>query len=245
MIKTILIFSCLIFSFGLNSQIELSKETTEKEKKKKEQKEVKELSSTGAFLLTNWSSTSRKLTINEGLFADSLGSRAHEKSINLWSFGIGLRSQFHEYLAWEGGISYTQNGEQYRFEEADTMYSYQTRYSYIAMPIKLYFTYGDKFKLLAGAGIVPQMFVGYQQDVQWRDNEGMEDASKSKLKIGYNSFVISAVFNIGAQYQITRRIGVFVTPEYKMQLTSSYLKTDSYKHFGRSLGGNLGVIVNL
>jgi len=249
MIFRILICSVyLLTAISGFTQVELSKETTKKEKQKKvtkSEKSEKELSSTGAFVLSNWSFTNRKLIENEGLFGDSLGYRANETGLNTWSFGIGLRSQFHSNFAWEGGISYMKNGEQYLYEEVDTMYSYRTKYTYFAMPIKLYFTYGEKLKFLAGVGVVPQMFAGYQQEVTWRDSEGKEESSSSKLKIGYNSFVISTVFNIGLQYDFTRRIGVFLMPEYRIQLTSSYLKTSSYKHYGRSLGGNIGLIINL
>lgn len=245
MYKYLLGVFVMLISYCSYSQVELSKETTKKEKKKKSIESDKELSSTSVFVITNWSSTSRKLIENKGLFGDSLGERSNETSLNLWSFGIGLRTQIHEYIAWEGGINYTKNGEQYKYDETDSMYNYQSRYSYLSMPIKVYFTYGEKWKLLAGVGIVPQMFVGYEKNEQWRDAEGNEDESSSKLKIGYNSFVFSTVFNVGVQYQISKRIGVLLMPEYKMQLSTSYLKTSSYKHFGRSLGGNVGLIINL
>jgi hypothetical protein len=238
-----LLFISLMGVGNLFGQIELKKE----EPKKEDKKVVKKDGATSVFVTANWSSTSRKLVPNDGLAGKPLGERENEEGINAWSFELGIRNQLHKYVAWEGGIAFMQNGEKYSFSDTDTSYKYDSHYSYIGMPIKVHFTYGENFKLLVGGGIVPQMFVGFKQNTGWTGADNDAHKETVKTKIGYNSFVFSAVMNVGLQVNLGGRWSVLVMPEYKVQLTTSYANNppDPYKHFARSLGFNMGVIVDL
>ena len=250
--KIVRVFSMVLMFVFTNfafAQVEISKETT-KEKKAKEKKKKAERekdNSTSVFAIANWSYTSRKLIENDGLYGKPLGEREFEKSSNAWSYELGIRNKIHPNISWEGGIAFTQNAEKYSFEEVDTSYNYRTKYMYIAMPLKLYYTYGESFKLIAGGGIVPQMFVGYRQNVEYTTAENETITEELKTKVGYapNSFVLSAVVNLGAQVNLGGHWSLLIIPEYKVQLTSSYSKQDRYKHYGRSLGVNFGLIVDL
>lgn len=223
------------------SQIEISEETQEKVKKEIEV----DTRNTEAFFLTNWSVTSRKLIENDAPFGDTLGNRSNEESLNRWSYGVGVRSRLNEHLSWEGGISLLRNGESYLYEAADTMYSYNTTYMYIGMPIKVTFTYGHNFRLYAGAGILPQLFIQYRQDQEWLTTLDYREKNTIVTNNGYNSFAFSLVFNAGFQFDITKNMAMFVMPEYRHQLTSSYEKQDDYKHYGRAIGVNLGLTYKL
>ncbi|MDX2361117.1 MAG: hypothetical protein QNK23_09940 [Crocinitomicaceae bacterium] len=227
------------------AQVEISAESTKKEKKKKDRGERTKDNGTSVFGTVNWSYTTRKLVENDGLFGKPLGERAYETNLNTWSFELGLRNKLNQYLSWEGGISYMKNGESYSYEGADSTYSYETRYSYVGMPLKLLFTYGEKIKLIVGAGVVPQMFVGYKQDREWTTTLGSSSDEEFKTKTGYSSFVISAVMNVGIQVNLGGRWSALFMPEYKIQLTSSDDKSSAYKHFGRSLGFNVGLVLDL
>ena len=235
-------------AFVVSGQVEISKETT-KEKQKKDKKEERDKvevdGTTSVFFTSNWSYTTRKLIENDGYFGDSLGARADETGIGNWSFTLGFRNQLKDFLLWEGGVAFMQNGEQYSFEQSDSSYNYQTKYMYIAVPLKLYYTYGSSVKLLVGAGIVPQMFMGYRQNVQYTTTEGDSDNEEIKTKSGYNSFVLSAAFNLGVEIELSKSWSAVILPEYKLQLNSTYDKNDSYKHFGRSLGVNFGFALKL
>lgn len=225
------------------AQIEISEETQEKEKKQKPV--VEDTRNTEAYFLANWSMTNRKLIENDAPFGDTLGNRVNEGSLNRWSYGVGIRSRLNEYVSWEGGISLLRNGESYLYEQADSMYSYNTTYMYIGMPIKVMFTYGHKFRLYAGGGVLPQMFVQYRQDQEWLTTLDYREKNTIKTNNGYNSFVFSLVFNAGGQMDITDNMTLFVMPEYRYQLTSSYENQDDFKHYGRALGVNLGVTYKL
>jgi len=200
-----------------------------------------EKSTTSLLIYTNWSNTYRKLTVNEGLFADSIGPRADETSYNLWSFGLGFRSDVSKNITVEGGIAFQRNGEKYNFEESDTLYRYDSQYHYISMPIKVYYKYGKRAKIIAGAGVVPQLFVNLKQTLETLSKDKLTTNEDIKTKIGYNTFVMSAVFNLGFEYDLSKRTTIVFIPEYKVQLTSSYFKTNGLKHFGRSLGFNIGL----
>ena len=246
-----LVYSILIFLFSfcgesVFAQVELSKETTKKEKKKKVKSGPSEKDgATSIFLTTNWSFTNSRLETNDGLVGDSLGSRANETGLNTWSFGIGFRNRLHKNFVLEGGVSFMRNGESYSFVEADTSYSYQTQYTYIAMPIRGMYSYGDKIEFLVGGGIVPQLFVGYKQDRQWTTSNNTDGSETFKTQNGFNTFLISAVINAGVQFKMSDSWSFLFLPEYKIQLNTSFVKLSPYKHFSRSLGFNFGLVVQL
>lgn len=241
----------LMNGFGAVSQIEISKESSNKEEKELKEKKIKEriekdtLSATSLYFNTNWSYTPRKLEVNEGLFGDSLGERANEKPGNRWSFGLGFRNQVHKHIAIEGGIAFMRNSEKYDFKGGDTSYAYVTEYSYLALPIKVYYTYGKEFKFLGGVGITPQMFVRYKQERNWETTDGKSESETFKTSTGFNSFAISATISAGIQIELGKRVSVQVIPEYRIQLNSSNTKQDSYKHYARAIGVNAGIVVQL
>ena len=207
--------------------------------------QVKKQTGTNVIVYTNWSNTYRTLKVNEGLFASPIGVRADEESSNFWSFGIGFQSDISKHFMWEGGMAYQRNGEKYSFEQLDTMYSYNTQYSYISMPIKLYYKTGQSFKLVAGVGVVPQIFIGYKQNVNWENSSGSEGSESITSKVGYNSFVLSTVFNLGTEIEMNEKWSLLILPEYKLQLTNTYGKKASYKHFARAIGFNMGLLIKI
>lgn len=246
-----------VFASAQNSwsQIETPKEKEspkEKEapKEKEEEMEIVEVPDRGfggteVFFTANFSATNRSLITNEGLFADTLGERAKELGLNVWSFGIGFRSQINPYLAWQGGLSLMRNGESYDFRGTDTAFSYQTIYTYVAMPLKILYTYGNKCRVYGAAGLVPQMFFGYRQDQQFETTLNATGEETIQLKSGYNTFAMSAVFNVGVQAYFENKISLFIEPEYRYQFTNSYVKTDGLKHFANALGVNFGISYTL
>lgn len=239
----------LVTAFTSISQVELGGEEEVKKEKEKEVKKEKEKrvqdGSTEIYFVSNWSQTSRKLEMNDAPFGDSLGEREFEKSLNKWSFGIGFRNKLSEHFSLQGGISFSRNGESYLYETTDSLFKYATTYSYIGMPIKALYTYGNEIKLLAGGGITPQLFVGYVQDQEWRDAVDATGKNTVERKNGYSSFVLSAALNIGVQFQFSNNWTLLFMPEYRIQLTDSYIVTDSYNHFARALGFDLGLTFKL
>ena len=109
------------------------------------------------------------------------------------------------------------------------------------MPVKVYYTYGDNIRLYAGGGLIPQMFLKYKQDRVWINSVDTETKETFTTQNGYNSFVLSAVANVGVQLNLGKNVSILFMPEFRMQLTSSYESQASYKHYGRAFGFNMGL----
>lgn len=238
----------LISSVSLQAQIEVG-EDVKKDRDEKNNKKKKDPNkvdgSTYVYMLGNWSSSFRTLKENDAPFGDPLGTRADEKRLGIWSFGIGITNYFTKHLGFEGGISLLRNGEQYETQIADSTYKYTSRYTFIGMPLKLKFSYGDKVRLNVSAGVVPQVFSGFRQEIEWKSNLAGSGKETIKTKIGFSSFTMSAVFNVGVQFKFGERVFLMLEPEYRMQLSSTYDKKSSYKHSSTSLGGNVGLVIGL
>ncbi|MCH2225529.1 MAG: hypothetical protein MK066_12230 [Crocinitomicaceae bacterium] len=244
----------MLGSFGFG-QLELGGDD-KKEKKKKEVKDVKvvqttEKSDTEIYLFTNWSNTFSDLSENEGLYGDDLGEREFESSLNTWSYGLGFRSRLNDFLIFEGGVSLTENGESYSFVGTDTAYSYKTKYTYFSMPLKVVYYHDIMFDnntgitFFAGAGLMPQMFSRFKQDIEITNSENTVTNETVERRDETSTFVLSAVFNIGIQYQFMNNWSLMFIPEYRRHITDSYTEFDSYDHFGRALGFNVGISMGL
>ena len=244
------LFFLTFLSFNIHSQITIGQSTESKKdtiiKLKNDIKHKREMDgSTEIFFGPDWSKSYRKLIENSGLYGDPLGLRADEISYNTWSYNLGFRNYFTKHFAFEGGISFLKNGESYKFKGSDSTYNYQTTYSYIAMPLKMLYCHGDDIRFIGGAGIIPQMFYQYRQEQQWTTSLNESKTASIKTKNDYNSFVLSAVVSAGIQIRYSTSWSIYIIPEYRWQLNSSYIVTDSYKHYARTFGINFGFVYQL
>ena len=246
-LSSLLIIGLVTIVPKLNGQIEIGGE--EAVEPVEEQKELliveKKEDATEIYLVSNWSRTSSLLTESEELSAEPLGDREFESFLNTWPFGLGYRTRVNKYLSIQGGISYLRNGESFKYETPDSLFTYNTTYSYIAMPVKALFTYGNEIKVFAGGGLTPQLFSDYRQDLEWETEKNATGSETIKRKNGYSSFVLSASVNIGVQLKFSKRWAFLFMPEYRIQLTDSYEQLDAYDHFGRALGFDLGLTMYL
>lgn len=247
----ILILSFFFISLTSFGQIQVGGDVKEEkpEKKEKPVKQVEEKKSddaTEVFFGANWSKTNRRLETNKNIFGDTIGARSNEIGIGAWSVGLGIRTKLNKFLLFEGGISYLQNGETYNFQGTDTSHSYTNKYSFIGMPLKLYYYYEVKdFRFQIGIGGIPQMSLKFKQNSTTVDTEGTETSESIETKVGMNSFVISAVANVLIQYEFMPTWGIYVSPEYRTQLNSSYLTSDKFKHYGNAFGVSFGLVKSL
>jgi hypothetical protein len=113
------------------------------------------------------------------------------------------------------------------------------------MPVKVFFTYGEDIKLLAGGGLNPQLFSGYRQDTEVTTANNTTTKETVKLKNGFSTFVLSASLNLGVQVRFSDTWSLLVMPEYRIQLTDSFVVTDPYEHFSRALGFDVGLTMTL
>ena len=113
------------------------------------------------------------------------------------------------------------------------------------MPVRINYTIGKDIKLYAGVGLIPQMFTGYRQEQQWTTSTNAKVEETIKTKNGYNSFVLSSVFNLGLIINFQNNWSLMISPEVRIQLTSSYQKLDGFVHKGRAYGVTFGLTRNL
>lgn len=245
-ILILLFFINILTSFGFG-QIQIGGDQPKDKKEKKEKTKAITNDSVvydlKVFLGTTYSSTFRTLEPNHKneLFSDSLGIRADEVNRTAWSFHLGFTSDISSHFMWEAGISFLQNGERYSFSDVDTSHVYDSKYSWLGVPLKIYFKHDfNKFRLQIGVGVIPQMQMKFNRTDTYKDVEGTESTIKTKTINGMNTFGVSAVGNIGFHYAVTNRFGFYAQFEYRHQLTSSYLKTYPYIHRGTAIGANVG-----
>jgi hypothetical protein len=239
------LFTFLFFSFltvSVHSQIITdTEENTTELKKKKEPIDTLKSTITEVYFGSTWMNNFRSLEINSGIFEQPLGERLNEKHLNTWAYHIGFRQYYKKPFCFEAGVSLSKNGESYSFEEADTNYNYQTTYTYLAMPIRFSFTKGNDLKIFAGIGLVPQMFIRYKQEQQWKTKLDAEISETIKSSHGYNTFILSGSITAGISYKYAKKSSIYFVPEYRHQFNSTYLKTSGYKHYSRSFGINFGL----
>ena len=103
---------------------------------------------------------------NDGFLLIPLNDRANEIPLFTNSFTIGVNGKFYKNIGWDGAISFIQNGEKYSFSDMDSSFSYETRYRYISMPVRINYTinFASKFACKLGLGIAPLLFINYKQD---------------------------------------------------------------------------------
>lgn len=246
----ILLIAVLFYTNSNISQILIGEPTSTTKKEEKKRTGTlktdtiglkKEESTTAAYLVTNWSKAYRLLEKNGDIYGDTLGIRADERNLTTWSFGIGMQSQINKHVMWDGGISFLRNGESYSYSASDTSFSYQKFYSYISMPVRINYTIGKDLKFYVGAGMIPQMFTGYRQETQWTTSTDAKVEETVKTKIGYSSVVLSSVFNVGLILNFKNNWALMVSPEARIQLTSSYPRLDGFIHKGRAYGITFGL----
>lgn len=197
-----------------------------------------ENSTTSYYLGAGRNNSFRLLETNAEPFGKPLGNRENETKLKLWSYEVGMRSQIKKHIQLDGGVAFERFGEQYSStgtveSGADTSFSYKTRYSYISVPLQVYGTVGEEFKLYAGGGIVPGISYAYKQELTRVDSLGSSNTVKTNNPEKLNSFLLSARVSAGLQWQWTGKLGIYMNYTYLFGLNSTYNDQNAYKHYAR------------
>jgi len=185
----------------------------------------------------------RGLASNDAFLPTPLGERANESSLTAWSQQLGLCLGLSKFIYLDGGVSWMQNGEAYAFSDSnsDSTYNYQTRYRYLALPLQLKLTFGDKFKFYGGLGMVPALYQGYKQDIQWTNALGAKYDDQIKINNAMNSLTISWIGSAGIDLQLDEDYRVRLGFLYRKQLNNSYGPYEDYVHKSYGWGINIGL----
>jgi hypothetical protein len=245
------VFVLLTFYFSGHSQIESGKvqKPIEREKKVKKAKTKPLISDaipeTSLYASLGYGSSFRALKTNEGVFGEPLGTRANEVALLTPMFELGVRSQLKNNLFLQFGLSTNNVGEQYRFEEMDSVYAYSSRYNSIALPISVQFVKGKKVRFIGGIGLQPQLFLNSKQEITIVNSSNVETITDSETKAGFNTFTISAFTQIGVEWQFSSAAALTLVPTYKLQLNNTLDKQQPYIHRSTWLGANFGISLRL
>lgn len=228
------------------AQIEIGGEEIKpaKQDKEKTKNEEKDFGSSTFYVGSNFVFTDRILKQNDGYFGDSLGYRENEIGVSTYNIELGFRTELNDFLEFDGGVAYIRSGESYTFnaDDSDSSYRYTNWYHSFGMPLKLHYYTGSKLKFFAGVGIMPHMTLRKVQDLKWTDAEGSGESEvirEKKEKL--SPFLLSAVADAGVNYSFDSGWGVYATLNYRRQLTSSFAKTYSFKHYAYSYGFAIGL----
>tara|TARA_B100001287_G_scaffold134322_1_gene113081 strand:- start:2171 stop:2890 length:720 start_codon:yes stop_codon:yes gene_type:complete len=182
----------------------------------------------------------RSLIPNESHLNTPLGLRANETPLLCASYAIGVSIPINKTLKINTGLSFTQNGESYKWNSAenDSSFMYSSAYRYIALPISFSSAYGKKLKVHLAAGLIPSIFSGYKQNQEWTDSDGSEYDEEIKVQDDLNFFKISAQASIGVEY-FFGKLSVRAAYLYIQQLNNSYKEFEDYIHRENTQGGQL------
>lgn len=189
----------------------------------------------------------RELVSNDAFLPTPLGERANEMPLTVWSQQLGISAGLNQHFYLDGGVSWLQNGEAYSFtaNDSDSTYSYQTRYRYLALPLQLKYTAGNKLKVYAGLGVIAALYQGYKQDIQWTNPLGAKYDDQIKINNNMNSFTLSWLASAGFEATLDENYSFRVGVLYRSQVNNSYSPYEDYIHKSFGWGLNFGLSKNL
>lgn len=189
----------------------------------------------------------RSLVSNDAFLPTPLGTRADEIAQKAWSHQIGICMGLSKNFYLDGAVSWLQNAEAYTFaaQDSDSTFAYQTRYRYLALPLQMKVTFGQKIKFYSGLGLVPALYQGYRQDLQWSNPLGAKYDDQVKVNNTMNSFTLSWLCSAGFEANLDNNYSLRLGLLYRSQLNNSYSPYEDYIHKSKGWGLNFGVSKNL
>lgn len=185
----------------------------------------------------------RELTPNANFLAVPLGQRAFETPLTAWSHQLGIQTGLSKHIIFDGALSWMQNGESYTWQssETDSSFSYQTRYRYLALPLHLKYSFGQKISIYTGAGLIPALYQSYRQDVQWTNALGAKYDNQIKVNNNMNSFTISWSCVAGMEIPMNASVRLRFGVQFRQQLNNSYNPYQDYIHKSKAICFNFGL----
>lgn len=185
----------------------------------------------------------RSLASNDAFLPTPLGERANEMALTAWSHQLGICVGLSQHFYLDGAVSWLQNAESYAFSSlgSDSTYAYQTRYRYLALPLQLKVTFGQKFRCYSGLGLVPALYQGYKQDLQWTNALGAKYDDQINVNNAMNSFTLSWLASVGIEAPLGNNYALRLGALYRQQLNNSYSPYEDYIHKSKGWGLNIGL----
>lgn len=255
--KQLTVLALLIFSPFVNfAQISTGKVSDPKKKTTEANKATKSadkkteldkgLMDFTVFLGAGYSLGSHRIEPNGALFGKPVGLRADEKMVNRWTYQVGIRNRIHRFLSIEAGLSFDRYGESYLYKSPvnDSAYTYNRKYNMLAIPVQLYFTYGKRLQVLAGAGVQPFIPLSLKTKTTVTDHNRNSTTTESKSIEELNALGFSVLFSAGLQYRFSKYISAYAIPAYSVGITNIFAKQEPHKQWFNALNIRFGLAVH-
>lgn len=245
-------------AFGQISNGKVESAPTEQKKEEKPAKSPKPkapsrepsdgLSEFSYYLGAGRTNAERTLTSNEAPFGAPLGDRAAEYGLKAWTFQAGVRNRFSQLFSYDVGFATDRFGETFDYEaggDSDSTMFYTSRYSYYAIPVQIFLTYGKDLRFFIGGGLEPQLLSGYQRKREWTTELSSTGSDKLQRTDGLNSFNMGVLVSGGVQLRMGKSLSVYCLPTMLWNLMNTYDDQADYIHKSRSFNVKFGIVISM
>jgi len=189
----------------------------------------------------------RKLTPNVSPYGAQLGIRAAEDGFKTWSYQIGVRNRVSKWLSYDAGLAIDRAGESFSFAATDTdsTYSYTSRYTYYALPMQVFLTYGKDFRFFVGGGIQPELFAGFKQEQKWTTATNTQRSQDVESEKGFNPFGLGVLASAGVQWRLGNTTSLYCVPTMMWNLVNTYDQQADYIHKARTFNLKFGLVFHI
>jgi len=234
--KIIISFVLICFTYTVSGQIVTQPSKPEKIKSKKDTAVI-------VYAEFGYNSSFRLLESNADFLNKSLGKRADETKLTVYSGTLGMTIPIAKNICIDGGFSFMQNGEQYKWASStsDSTFAYQSNYNYLALPVQLKFQTGKQIQFFIGTGLAPQMFQSYRQRQQWSDSLGAKKSVTVKQNSDCSTFNLAWFSSAGFQLNFNGNMGIRLSGTFRKELLNTFTKYADYIHKSFGYGLNVGL----
>lgn len=206
-------------------------------------KQIRSNYPTQIYFETTRAQVYRSLLPNENFLLVPLNERGYEVPMYAWSQQMGIQLGLSKHFFIDGGLSWMQNGEAYSWKSIDTdsSFAYQTHYRYLALPLQLKFSAGNKIAFYTGAGLIPALYLSYRQDQQWTNAMGAKYDDQIKVNNTMNSFTLAWTCSAGLSIRLNPTLNFRLGLQYRQQLNNSYDPYQDYIHKSKAFCYNFGL----
>lgn len=246
----IILKSSLLFVFILtlnmgNAQIvsgdgDEIKETDKKVKKEKVNRDS--LTGTTYYLTGLYTFAYRRFTDNS--VYSSYTNLEDQRPDHSGGATLGLLMPLTKSISLDIGFTYFGHKEKYNYihPTTDSTYFFSNAYMQIGVPVKLRYTYGEKFQVFGFLGVTPVNLLNVRFKESYTTQAGNDvDNEVVLIKNKLSTFNVMATAGFGVTYN-TDWIGFTLYPEFRQHLMNTYnLKASPFGHIQYALGVNLGM----
>jgi hypothetical protein len=170
--------------------------------------------------------------------------------------GLNYELLFSSKLSFESDILYSQQGFKDVIIFTDAMGNplgendnFKFNYDYLIIPLKIGYSFGEKYKLTPRIGICPSILINAKTTLPTFDIDGNQIGTETTdVKDKVNKIDLSGLIEIEGAYVFSNNLELFSSIAYRHGITTfsndDYFKESKMRHFGFSLSVGLKIKLN-